>query len=226
MRKIFLFTLTLAVVILFKSCDNTNTEIETNTGSIFGTIINKDTGAPIFNAGVELFKNNFLVTRTATGNNGQFEFLNLEESDNYVLSVVASGYRDVILAIQVRADRISQADMHLTRGSGATFEYVIIQNDGIMVQRHDISAGATWQNADRYCRNSRVGGFSNWRLPTQGELISLYNRRGVIRNFENTWYWSSTTWSPHWFALNFANRELQHISGSSSIRARCVRSLQ
>lgn len=32
-----------------------------------------------------------------------------------------------------------------------------------------------WYDAKSYCENYRVGGYSNWRMPTQDELAGLYD---------------------------------------------------
>ena len=104
-------------------------------------------------------------------------------------------------------------------------DYVVLQADGIMVQKNDISAGTTWSDAITLCQNSRVGGFNNWRLPTRGELESLYGNRISIGGFvttTNTWYWTNTSNT----AVNFNDGWVRtNLSNASSFRVRCVRSL-
>lgn len=74
----------------------------------------------------------------------------------------------------------------------------------------------TWDEANTYVRNLRLGGFPDWRLPTKEELESLltyckskgipvkegkcveyYNKIG-FKNVQSFYYWSSTsyTYSP------------------------------
>ncbi len=48
---------------------------------------------------------------------------------------------------------------------------------GLMWQRSDSGDNndLTWQQATDYCRNSGVGGYSGWRLPTVDELLGIYD---------------------------------------------------
>jgi len=72
--------------------------------------------------------------------------------------------------------------------------YVVLVDYGFMVMKKDMGK-STWTGACTMCEQLRLGGFSDWRLPTQGELAILYNERLEIGGFEmsnNTRYWSST----------------------------------
>ena len=44
-----------------------------------------------------------------------------------------------------------------------------------------------WRDAKRYCENYRGGGYTDWRMPTQGELAGLYDKsesyQTTIRNY-------------------------------------------
>lgn len=76
---------------------------------------------------------------------------------------------------------------------------------GLMIQKYDISSGADWYDARDLCANSTVGGFTDWRLPTGGELQSLYsyavsvnwNTNNIGYFYHNSasdsYYWSSTS---------------------------------
>lgn len=67
--------------------------------------------------------------------------------------------------------------------------YVVIE--GLAVQKQDLGSGS-WSTAMSMCQASRVGGFSDWRLPTIAELAILYTHRGEIGGFKNYYYWSAT----------------------------------
>lgn len=67
--------------------------------------------------------------------------------------------------------------------------YVVIE--GLAVQKQDLGS-ANRNTASDMCEASRVGGFSDWRLPTISELGILYTHRNEIGGFSNGVYWSST----------------------------------
>lgn len=67
-------------------------------------------------------------------------------------------------------------------------EYVVVE--GFAVQKQNLGKG-TWSTAESMCKASRVGGFSDWRLPTIVELAVLYTHRNEIGGFVNGIYWSS-----------------------------------
>ena len=67
--------------------------------------------------------------------------------------------------------------------------YVIIDN--LMIQKEDLGC-VYWDDANSLCKNSRVAGCSDWRLPTKDELMMIYNVRNEIPNLKSEIYWSST----------------------------------
>ena len=67
--------------------------------------------------------------------------------------------------------------------------YIVIE--GLAVQKQDLGSGS-WSTAKTMCEASRLGGFSDWRLPTISELAILYTYRDEIGGFKNACYWSSS----------------------------------
>ncbi|NDV59252.1 DUF1566 domain-containing protein [Bacteroides sp. 519] len=107
-------------------------------------------------------------------------------------------------------------------------DYIVLQTDGIMVQKYDISSGADWNTANTLCENSTVGGYNNWRLPTKGELQSLYGQKTSVGNFTTDNYWTSTVASTYYTAYSvvyFANGSVYSSTPSSTNRVRAVRTL-
>lgn len=72
-------------------------------------------------------------------------------------------------------------------------DYIIMADKGIAVQKTDIGSGfGYYEDMERLCTNSRVGGYANWRLPTKNELTQLYNIKDKIGGFKNACYWTSS----------------------------------
>ncbi len=97
------------------------------------------------------------------------------------------------------------------------------------------SVTRTWKFAQRYCKNLSMGGYSDWRLPTYDELLSIvdYDRYdpAIMPSFQNVakedYYWSSSDYVPEsefaWFVdLNSGYGAHTH-SKSSKLSVRCVR---
>lgn len=113
---------------------------------------------------------------------------------------------------------------------------------GLMIQKYDISSGADWSTANSLCQNSTVGGYADWRLPTKGELQSLYsyavsvnwNVNSVGHFYHNSTsrsdYWSSTTAAGfgHIFVDmydGYSYNSADYSSSSNVYRVRAVRNL-
>jgi hypothetical protein len=51
---------------------------------------------------------------------------------------------------------------------------VLDTSSNLMWAAKDNGSDINWTDAKSYCQNYRAGGFKNWRMPTQAELIGLY----------------------------------------------------
>jgi hypothetical protein len=74
---------------------------------------------------------------------------------------------------------------------------------GLEWSHDDVAAIAVpWANADAACRDLRLGGHDDWRLPTRTELFALVDETRVqpaidieaFPNCKSSWYWTGT---PH-----------------------------
>ena len=108
--------------------------------------------------------------------------------------------------------------------------YVVLADYGLMVMRKDLAKG-TWSNASEMCKQLRLAGFSDWRLPTQGELAILYNERNKIGGFDtlnNVRYWSSTPAGGGFYMChNFTDGRISNhldMFNQQALAFRCVRS--
>ena len=105
-------------------------------------------------------------------------------------------------------------------------EIVKLPTAGIAVQRKDASdSKQSHGDAYRLCDNSIVGGFSDWRLPSIGELSTIYAYKDYIGNFVNAGYWSGT--HVQFYGYHYLNMSsgTTGTSDNSNWYVRCVRTL-
>lgn len=77
---------------------------------------------------------------------------------------------------------------------------VLDASTGLMWSRENVPGGRmSWAKAKEACAKLELGGFSDWRLPTIQELLTLvdYERHEPAINTdffacESSWYWTST----------------------------------
>ncbi|MCX5832785.1 MAG: DUF1566 domain-containing protein [Deltaproteobacteria bacterium] len=53
---------------------------------------------------------------------------------------------------------------------------VLDRGSGLMWAAKDNGSDINWQGAKSYCENYRGGGYTDWRMPTQDELMGLYDK--------------------------------------------------
>jgi hypothetical protein len=90
-----------------------------------------------------------------------------------------------------------------------------------------------WHEANEYAKKLRLGGYSDWRLPTIKELEKLYDpkeseRKNIRKPFRltNWWVWSSTmegSDSAWGFSFYSGERNRARLGASGVPRALCVR---
>ena len=112
-------------------------------------------------------------------------------------------------------------------------DFIVLQELGIMVQRQDIGRG-DYYSMESLCKNSTVGGFTDWRLPTIDELATLYNLKDKIGGF-GTYnnYWSKSYWyydsNPnnhyHYYIYFYDGSKDDTSSLYTNMNARAVRTL-
>ncbi|MBF0240667.1 MAG: DUF1566 domain-containing protein [SAR324 cluster bacterium] len=105
---------------------------------------------------------------------------------------------------------------------------------GLMWQKEDDNNTYTWENAGTYCDNLSLGGYTDWRLPRQLELMSIVSY-GVINPSINSTYFPNTNSSYYWSSSSDANLSgyawrvyfyygnVSSYVKSSTLYVRCVR---
>ena len=108
-------------------------------------------------------------------------------------------------------------------------------NTGLTWQQQDDDIGRMWDDAVRYCDNLSLDGFTDWRLPSEKELISImdYGRYNpsidpiIFPNTQHSVYWSSTTTADNgdkaWTALFNFGYAYDYYSKLDTNFVRCVR---
>ncbi len=107
-------------------------------------------------------------------------------------------------------------------------EFIELAEAGIAVQTKDLGI-TNWGTAESMCENSIVGGYTDWRLPTKDELMTLYLNKTLIGGFTDGSYWSSSYWvnsyTTYYYYINFRNGNMSRISNGNDFSVRAVRTL-
>jgi hypothetical protein len=62
----------------------------------------------------------------------------------------------------------------------------------------------TYNEADQYIKSMKIGGHSDWRLPTAKELTALFSPPSPFQGSSNRWFWTSDSfkrYSGGWIIL-------------------------
>jgi len=108
---------------------------------------------------------------------------------------------------------------------------------GLMWQKQDDDTERTWDQACTYCNNLTLAGYSDWRLPSKKELMSIVNYGTYNPAIDETYfpgthasnYWSSTTYAydtSHAWVVYFGYGYVYSYYKSSTLYVRCVRAGQ
>jgi hypothetical protein len=124
----------------------------------------------------------------------------------------------------------SEADADLVDKQNGT---VTDLGTGLMWQKAETGA-MTWAEATIYCKNLRLAGHDDWRLPNCIELQSIVDHSKRYPAIDTTIfpgakpsnYWSSTTYALHWgivWVVDFVDGSTGYGLKSSRFYLRAVR---
>lgn len=176
-----------------------------------------------------------LVKRTTSQENGLFEFTGLS-SGIYVLQATVNRYEQQdVHPVRVSPDKTAWIELQVDRA--AVVEWIDLPAEGIAVHSKDIGdkSYTTFASIESMCKNSTIGGFTDWRLPDNDELMVLYNKCAEIGGFtqEAAWLeggitnkWYPRYWSSAHYVVYFDNGKLTRLGDSDAAFGRCVRSLK
>lgn len=95
---------------------------------------------------------------------------------------------------------------------------------GIIAAPSDQSSGTIYMELNQVLSGLVLGGYSDWRLPSQYELNKLYVNRVAIGGFANASYWSSTGDGMDYVLVqDFSNGEQIWADYLSAARVRVIR---
>lgn len=111
------------------------------------------------------------------------------------------------------------------KAQGQIKDAYLMEDLNLMVQKNDIPGGEfTWEDAKFKCMESRVAGFSDWRMPTLGELQSIC--KSAISNFSPEYYWTATDFGPYSsFAVRMNECSGRSTDNSIKCKVRAVRTI-
>lgn len=107
---------------------------------------------------------------------------------------------------------------------------ILDTSTNLMWAAKDNGSDISWTNAKSYCQNFRAGGFRDWRMPTQAELVGLYDdsvkghngyRLTTLITLTDCCPWTSQVTGSNATRLNFTNNKWR-ISPKSNSNGRVL----
>jgi len=86
-----------------------------------------------------------------------------------------------------------------------------------------------WDDAEKHCKNLTLGGYSDWYLPSRKQLRRLYEKKKLLKNVKEDWYWSSSvyvSYSNYSWVVDFKDGDGNFSHESNKYFVRCVRGRQ
>ena len=163
MKKLFYAIFPLVTLLMLTTCEE---ELPNTMGNIYGIVGDMETGEPIKGASVILSPGN---RTTVTGNDGHFEFLNLEAAQ-YKIQVSANGYVTNSRQITVLAGSSASGDMMMRQTTAQM---------SLSVEELDFGLNETSLLFDVICKGDRQ---VEWSVKEDIDWLSCSPASGKITN--------------------------------------------
>lgn len=89
-----------------------------------------------------------------------------------LLKLAVLWFAIVTVAVQAQTTPNDRSRMQVAQASG----YWRDSTTGLMWTSRDNGEDVSWKNAVKYCRDSRLAGYSDWKLATIDELKGIYEK--------------------------------------------------
>jgi len=191
----------------------------------------------IVTGSVDALGDNYAITvRVLDVSNGQFShsdnaFMSANPQDMY--NGINTFMTKFVVGMETKGGQLVQTGQQQNRvtykigdtGPGGGIVFAVEGNTGMEVSR--LLGDYDWNGAIQAAKNYNGGGFTDWHLPSQGELNLIYQnlQKSGIVNLGTQWYWSSSQSSDNgraWFQ-EFSAGGQGYISKSSTVSVRAVR---
>jgi hypothetical protein len=153
-------------------------------------------------------------TITGTGDNFSANVSGLTEETTYYVRAYATNSNGTVYGESV------------SFSPGVSSDVVTLQGSNLMVMKQDLGVATNFSTAQNLCSGT-FAGYSDWRLPTSAELAILYTYKSTIGEFDNDWYWSSSSCNSSYSSYRTQIRFSNGNSGcyADEARVRAVRTL-
>jgi hypothetical protein len=112
-----------------------------------------------------------------------------------VLSIVLSSCNAPTPKVVTREQQSCKLKIGDTYAGGIVF-YLDTGGEchGLVCAPYDQAKETDWEGAATFCKSLRLGGYSDWRLPSEYELNQMYLNlyKAGLGGFASIYYWSST----------------------------------
>lgn len=143
---------------------------------------------------------------------------------SYAISDLTNGETYFVRAFAITESEEYYGDTHSFIPQDVLCVTLVAAN--LMVQKTDLGS-VDWESAMTMCKSSMVGGFTDWRLPTIEELMTLYTEREYIGGFQCQYsYWSSSLNVSYAYYISFNSGAVDYTAKYNSKRVRAVRTIK